>query len=260
LRLDPTVLTRALLASVLVSVACEPQDVHLFESLPASNSGGTGGVAPVVVAPVVVPPGDSDDQPSEGTLPFVPTQPACQTPACRACVEADSCVFGTSPGLCHPWSGQCAPSCDPAASETDTSGVCPRGYFCHPEYELCVTCRDRADCAAPTAACDPDRGVCVECIDRTTCSAPLPACDTAAQTCVECASADDCQAALGGRVCDTTTASCVQCAVDTDCGGETLRCRLDAHTCVECLSDLDCRQDPAKPRCKLDEFECDDGG
>lgn len=230
-------------AGVCWALACEPQELRLFETLaqpsPAFDAGADDEVPEA-------------GGPSEPSAP--PEQPDCLTPACDQC-RSRGCEFQGTPWLCHPSSGGCSPPCD----RTSDDPACPSGLECHPDYGLCVECTGDEGCSAPTPACDLAQSRCVECTGDDDCGGARPACDTQAQRCVPCTEDRHCTA---GLVCDTETQLCVQCRNDADCpapGGDDddVRCELATQRCVECLSDNDCT-DPDKPFCKLSEFDCDD--
>lgn len=227
---------------VWLAGACAPQDVRLFA--PASTDADTD----------ELPTPDAGGPPDEPVAPPAPVQPACQSEACEACVAAAACVFGTSPGLCHPLTGACAVACDPVPPNVGVVRRCPAGQLCHPEYALCVQCLDASACSVEGArACDEARGVCVGCVDDTTCGGGEAVCDTTAQRCVECTPDSGCPL---GSVCDPDRLQCVGCVDDGDCGGEDGRCLLSQQICVECLDNDDCTE-PDRLLCN-DEFECDD--
>jgi hypothetical protein len=211
-------------------VACEPQDIYLFDAA-STQTPVDGGASPPPSEPEANPPAMNPDAP----LPTPISQPACESAACDGCVEQGSCNAVGAMLFCHPQTARCSLPCD--ADAPQQAGNCP----------------------APER-CDPRLGLCVECVVNADCNGLLPRsiCDPSSARCVQCNSDLDCRAT--GQVCLTTEQSCVQCVSDEDCIGlddSLLRCLPGEQSCVECVSDADCTTDPERTICSS-LGECED--
>ncbi|HTV18489.1 MAG TPA: hypothetical protein VMG12_07455 [Polyangiaceae bacterium] len=234
-----------------IAVACEPQDIYLFDESALSRE--DAGSEP---EPDPLPSEDEPDPPAEpdAAAPPARTQPVCLTEACDACVVSGDCLE-SSGFFCHPETGECRLSCDPDASEAQT---CNAPESCDPRIGLCVECVDDDDCSyGAGAVCDTRRGQCVECLpDADTCSGTRRICDPGALRCVECLNDNQCGP---GSVCLPGPQRCAQCASNADCRGleDDVFCLPGPQICVECIDDDDCTEDPRKPFCSS-ENECED--
>jgi hypothetical protein len=211
-----------MLLGVLAGVACEPQEIYLFERGNLSVDAGRGNAGPGN--------GGSAGAPSEPEPPEARTAPPCESAECEAC-QADVTRCPRQSNLfCHPRTGECALGCDPEAANQGT--LCPSNQVCHPVDGVCVDCVSSVSCTmAGLGACDTERGTCVECTGPASCPAARPVCDTDAQRCVECLTLADCN--------DDDARFCFQ------------------SRCVECRTRADCTIEPDRPICS-DEFECED--
>lgn len=231
-----------------IAVACEPQDIYLFDQDTAGLTEDAGSEQPEQPEP---------EQPElePDAAPPARVQPRCDpdSEACEECVERDAC---SSPGavfFCHPVTGECELACDP---ETDAQvGTCLDDDRCEPSLGLCVECLGNDDCAdGALRVCNTQRGECVECVGSLGCTSDRPVCVPDTSTCVECQFDVDCP---GGSVC--LDQSCVQCRDNTDCtSGDDNLCLPGQQICVECVTGADCVEvDPSRPFCSS-EYECED--
>lgn len=232
--------------ALFVAGGCEPQEIYLFDGSPTITR---------------------QSEPDAGEAPYVPSaepdaaappdrwQPACQSPACEACVQRGVCNIESTFQFCHPVTGACEVLCDPRAPP-QTPGSCPGTVRCDPRIAPCVGCVASTDCQAPLSVCDENRGSCVECLESTHCPTERPVCDLEASRCIECSSDSDCAAT--GEVCLDALKRCVQCRNDADCAarGDGSHCLFREQRCVECTTDSDCVE-PGRPFCSS-ELECED--
>jgi hypothetical protein len=250
------VLAGSAIATSGALLACEPEDIYLFDAPPTETRADAGSSEPS--PPPSVPQGPTPSNPPAGENVPVPTlvQPACESAECEVCVQQGSCNVTGAQFFCHPVSGGCSLGCDPRAP-LQQAGNCPAAELCQPRFGLCVDCVSNSDCGGQLRACDPERGSCVECIAAADCPAQQPLCDASTSRCIECSTDVDCSAT--GEVCLPGAQRCVQCRNDVDCRAfdDDVRCLLSEQRCVECLSDADCTADPQKPICSSG-HECDD--
>lgn len=236
-----------------VAVACEPQDIYLFdEGAPSREDTGSEPEPEPLPSEDEPDPQPSEDEPDAAEP--ARTQPTCVTAACDACVAGGDCLE-SSGFFCHPATGECRLACDADASEARTCNASER---CDPILGLCVDCAGNADCSdeGSRSVCDARQGRCVECLpDASTCTGATPICDPNALRCVECLNDDQCGP---GAVCLPGPQRCAQCRDDQDCRGleDDNLCLPGAQICVECIVDADCTEDPRKPFCS--ENECED--
>jgi hypothetical protein len=233
----------ALAASSVVAfsfgVACQPQDIYLFDAAPQTTRVDAG-ASPSEPRPEPAPPEPAPPEPAptyppvEAPVDAGPERepPACASEACETCVARNSCTTLTATLFCHPATARCSVQCDPDAPAR-TVGNCP-----------------------VAEQCDPRIGLCVECIVDADCGGTSPACDRTSGTCVACNSDTDCPA--GSGLCLREEHRCVQCLVDTDCriGDDSDVCLPGLLRCGECLVDADCTEQD-KPFCST-ENECED--
>jgi hypothetical protein len=250
------VLAGSAIATSGALLACEPQDIYLFDAPPTQTRTDAGSSVPSPPPSESEAPSSSNPPAGENDAGSTPVQPACESAECEACVQQASCKLTGAQFFCHPVSGGCALGCDPAAP-LQQAGNCPAAELCQPRLGLCVDCVSNGDCGGQLPTCDPERGSCVECIASGDCPAQQPLCDASTSRCIECSTDADCSAT--GEVCLAGAQRCVQCRNDADCGAsdDDVRCLLSEQRCVECLSDADCTEDPQKPICSS-ELECDD--
>ena len=225
-----------MLFGAIAWVACQPQEIYLFEDVAVDAGRGSAGSA---------------GAPSQPEAPAPRTPPACESAACQECQDSATCAAASNL-FCHPRTGQCALGCDPEAA--DQGVVCPLNQVCHPIDRLCVDCATSADCTtAGLRACDVERGRCVECTATADCTGPRSVCDTDAQRCVECLGEEGCGLL---DVCNDATQQCVECVSPADCTADDDARFCFQARCVECRIDADCTE-PDRPICS-DEFECED--
>jgi hypothetical protein len=174
----------------VLATACEPQDIYLYDRPPAQTRvGPDAGTNPPPPSEMEDP--DEEEDPDDDDA-AVPTQPACSSDACEACIDDGACGMADAPAFCHPESGECRLSCQPEATAT-AANVCPSAQRCHPDLRLCVACVSDDDCSGSAATCDA-RNVCVECLANDDCigRGEYNTCSTEEHVCVECISDDDC--------------------------------------------------------------------
>jgi hypothetical protein len=210
-------------------VACQPQDIYLFDGPPAMTrvDAGARNAAPPPEPPPGYPPVETavDGGPPREA-------PACASAACEDCVARAACAITATTLYCHPASARCSLPCNPDAPAR-TPGNCPVPEQCDPRIGLCVECVADGDCGGVSPVCEPTSGTCVACnVDA------------------------DCPVASG--LCLRDEHRCVQCRVDADCrvGDDSDVCLPGLLRCGECLVDADCTE-LDKPFCST-ENECED--
>lgn len=230
------------------AVACEPQDIYLFDESSVGLEGDDAGAD----EPEPTPP---PSEPDAAAPPPEREQPECLSSACAECVERDDCGVQTTLLFCHPVTGACELPCDPRGP-AEQPAFCTATDQCDRVIGLCVECVEDANCTdGPRAVCNLERGQCAECVGSGDCSADAPICDPDSR-CVECVDDNDCAV---GLLCQPGAQRCVQCIVNSDCrlSDDDIFCLPEQQRCVECLEDADCTEDPRKPFCSS-ENECED--
>lgn len=232
-----------------VAVACEPQEIYLFDEassgLEEADDAGADEPEPAPSAPPSEP-DDTEPPPPERE------QPQCLSDECEQCVARGDCSVQATL-FCHPVTGECELPCDPEISE---QRACPATDQCDPVTELCVECVESDNCTSgPRRVCNLARGQCVECVTADDCPGTRPICDPQAR-CVECIDSGDCGP---GLLCQPGAQRCVQCIENSDCrfSDDDVFCLPGAQRCVECLVDADCTEDRSKPFCSS-ENDCED--
>jgi hypothetical protein len=210
-------------------LACQPQDIYLFDGAPATTRVDAGARPPEAPPEPPLPMSPPVQQSADAAPPR--EAPACASAACESCVARDACTLATATLFCHPATARCSVPCDPGAP-APVPGECP-----------------------DAERCDPRLGLCVECVDDDDCGASV--CDRTSGTCVECNADPDC--ASSGGLCLREEHRCVQCRVDDDCqiGDDSDVCLPVLFRCGECRFDSDCTSEPDKPFCST-QNECED--
>lgn len=209
---------RAALAAwsvVTFAVACQPQDVYLFDGPPATTRVDAGSSQP---EPTPEPP--SMDPPVAAPVDAGAQleAPPCASPACDACVAREACSVAAATLFCHPSTARCSLPCDPDAPAR-MPGNCPLTERCDPRIGLCVECVADEDCGGASAVCETTSGTCVECNADLDCAASGGLCLREEHRCVQCRVDADCLVGDDRNVCLPGLLRCGECLVDADCTG-----------------------------------------
>ncbi|MFN0253350.1 MAG: choice-of-anchor Q domain-containing protein [Kofleriaceae bacterium] len=131
------------------------------------------------------------------------------------CISAEDCRSIGADEVerpCDPGLACVEHQCEPAACAE--GGCTPAAPVCELTTNVCVGCRDSADCMqfADTPMCSELSGACVQCVDDMSC--------------------------VDGR-CDLSSNSCVQCLLDADCPNQRPIC-TEEGVCRGCIADSEC--------------------